>query len=81
MVGIIIAAWTLPSEALHLRFLNGLTTAATAIGLAINIGDLQPAEILVVLLLVCGALYFFVPIYVWRACTLCRQWCMYAYCT
>lgn len=78
--GIIVTSWILPSDALNLMFLNGLTTAATAIGLAINIGNLQPAEILVVLLLVCGALYAFVPLYAWKMCTLCRKWCEYSSC-
>lgn len=77
--GMILASCILPSAALNLQFLNSLTIAAAAIGLAINIGVLQPAEILVVLLLVCGALYFFVPVYSWKMCTLCRQWCKYVY--
>lgn len=77
--GVIVTSWVLPSssDALNLRFLNSLTTAATAVGLAVNAGALQPAEVLVVLLLVCGALYLFVPVYLWRLATCCRQWCKY----
>lgn len=66
------------AAALELHFLHGLTTAAAAVGLAININNgLAPAEVLVVLVLACGALYFWVPVYVWRLATCCRQWCKY----
>lgn len=77
--GMVVTSWALPSDALNLTFLNGLTTAATAVGLAINIGDLEPAEVLVVLILACGAIYFWFPVYLWRFCTCCRQWCKYVY--
>lgn len=72
--GMIITCWFLESDALNLKFLNGLTVLATSIGLAVNLGVLQPAEIYVVLLLVCGTLYFLVPVNLWRVLTCCHPW-------
>lgn len=72
--GMIFASWLPESDALNLKFLNGLTIAATSVGLALDLGTLQPAEIYVVLLLVCGTLYFLVPVYLWRLITCCHPW-------
>jgi hypothetical protein len=72
--GMIITSWTLESDALSLKFINALTTAATSIGLVSNLERLQPVEIYIVLLLTCGALYFTVPVYLWRLVTCCRPW-------
>ncbi|KAK7739160.1 hypothetical protein SLS53_005796 [Cytospora paraplurivora] len=72
--GVIITSWILESDALNLTFLNALTIATTLAGLAMNLADLQPSEIHVVLLLVCGALYFSLPLYIWRLATCCRPW-------
>lgn len=72
--GMIVASWALESGALNLKFINALTTAATSIGLVLNLNKLQPVEIYIVLLLTCGTLYFTVPIYLWRLVTCCRPW-------
>ncbi|CAN8106198.1 unnamed protein product [Discula destructiva] len=72
--GLIITCWLLESDALSFKFLNSLTILATAIGLALNLDLLQPAEIYIILLLVCGTLYFLVPVYLWRLLTCCRPW-------
>lgn len=72
--GMIITCWFLESDALNLKFLNGLTILATSIALALNLEVLQPVEIYVVLLLLCGTLYFLVPIYLWRLLTCCHPW-------
>lgn len=72
--GMIVASWALESDALNLKFINALTTAATSIGLVLNLSRLQPVEIYIVLLLTCGTLYFTVPIYLWRLVTCCRPW-------
>lgn len=73
-LGMIVTCWFLESDALNLKFLNGLTILATSIGLALNLAVLQPAEIYVVLLLVCGTLYYLVPVYLWRLLTCCQPW-------
>lgn len=72
--GMIITSWVLESDALNLRFINALTTAATSIGLVLNLGRLQPVETYIVLMLACGSLYFAVPVYLWRLVTCCRPW-------
>lgn len=72
--GMIITYWLLESGALNLKFLNGFTVLATTIGLAVNLEKLQPAEIYVTLLLVCGTLYFLIPLYLLRVLTCCRPW-------
>lgn len=72
--GMIITPWLLESDALNLHFLNMLTVAATSIGLAVNLSVLQPAEVYVVLLLVCGTLHFLVPAFLWRLLTCCHPW-------
>lgn len=72
--GMIITCWLVESDALNLKFLNGLTILATSIGLALKLQVLQPVEIYVVLLLLCGTLYFLIPIYLWRVLTCCRPW-------
>lgn len=72
--GMIITCWYSESDALNLKFLNALTILATSIGLALNLTDLQPAEVYVVLLLLCGTIYFMVPIYLWRVLTCCHSW-------
>lgn len=72
--GMIITSWALESDALNLKFINALATAATSIGLVLNLEMLQPVEIYIALLLTCGALYFTVPIYLWRPVTCCRPW-------
>ncbi|KAJ4410970.1 hypothetical protein N0V82_009122 [Gnomoniopsis sp. IMI 355080] len=70
----IIACWISESDALNFKFLNGLTILATSIGLALNIEVLQPAEIYVVLLILCGTLYFLIPVFLWRVLTCCQPW-------
>lgn len=72
--GMIITCWYSESDALNLKFLNALTILATSIGLALNLTELQPAEVYVVLLLLCGTIYFMVPIYLWRVLTCCHSW-------
>lgn len=67
--GVIITSWLRESDALNLKFVNVLTVAATTAGLALNLDDLQPSETYVVLLLLCGMLYFSVPICLWRLAT------------
>ena len=54
--GITVTSWALESDALNLKLINALTTAATSIGLVLNLDELQPVEIYIVLLLTCGAL-------------------------
>ncbi|KAL1874811.1 hypothetical protein Daus18300_003352 [Diaporthe australafricana] len=39
--GMIITSWVLESDALNLKFINALTTAATSVGLVLNLGKLQ----------------------------------------
>lgn len=72
--GMIITSWISESDALNFKFLNGLTILATSIGLALNFDVLQPAEIYVVLLILCGTLYFLFPVFIWRTLTCCRPW-------
>ncbi|ROW00738.1 hypothetical protein VMCG_06469 [Cytospora schulzeri] len=72
--GVIATSWLLESDALNLRFVNALTIAATTVGLALNLDSLQPCEIYIVLLLVCGTLYFTIPVYIWRLATCCHPW-------
>lgn len=72
--GMILTSLLLESDALNLKFLNGITVAATSVGLALDMATLQPVEIYVVLLLACGTLYFLVPLYLWRLLTCCRPW-------
>ncbi|KAI3391957.1 hypothetical protein diail_6395 [Diaporthe ilicicola] len=72
--GMIITSWVLESDALNLKFINALTTAATSVGLVLNLGELRSVEIYIVLLLTSGALYFAVPVYLWRLMTCCRPW-------
>ncbi|KAI7780881.1 hypothetical protein LA080_015448 [Diaporthe eres] len=72
--GMIVTSRALESDALNLRLINALTTAATSIGLVLNLESLQPVEVYIVLLLTCGTLYFTVPIYLWRLVTCCRPW-------
>ncbi|KAF3760552.1 hypothetical protein M406DRAFT_222866, partial [Cryphonectria parasitica EP155] len=71
---LIISCWLSDGDALNLKFLNALTIAATSIGLALNLSTLQPVEVYVILLLVCGTLYFQVPVFLWRVVTCCRPW-------
>ncbi|KAK7722487.1 hypothetical protein SLS64_001024 [Diaporthe eres] len=54
--GMIVTSWALESDALNLRLINALTTAATSIGLVLNLESLQPVEVYIVLLLTCGTL-------------------------
>lgn len=72
--GMILAAWLSPADALNFKFLHTLTVTAVVAGLALDTPQLQPAEVYVVLLLACGALYFFVPVWLWRSLTCCRPW-------
>lgn len=72
--GMIVISWVFESDALNLKLINALTTAATSIGLVLNLERLEPVEIYIVLLLTCGALYFTVPVYLWRLVTCCRPW-------
>ncbi|POS75543.1 hypothetical protein DHEL01_v206070 [Diaporthe helianthi] len=73
--GMTITAWAPGSETLKLlNFINVLTTAATSIGLVMNLETLQPVEIYIVLLLTSGTLYFTIPTYLWRLVTCCRPW-------
>lgn len=72
--GMIVTSWALESDALNLKLINALTTAATSVGLILNLERLQSVEIYIVLLLACGTLYFTVPIYFWRLVTCCRPW-------
>ncbi|PSR91986.1 hypothetical protein BD289DRAFT_481315 [Coniella lustricola] len=72
--GMILASWLIEGDALNLKFLNALTITATAIGLAVHGGNLQPAEVHVVLLLLCGTLYFLIPVYLLRFVTCWRPW-------
>lgn len=72
--GMIVTSWTLESAARNLKLIGALTTAATSVGLVLNLERLQPVEIYIVLLLTCGALYFTIPIYLWRLMTCCRPW-------
>lgn len=72
--GMIITSWLLEADAINLQFVNAVTTAATSIGLFLNLEKLQPVEIYIVLLLACGTLYFTVPVYLWRLVTCCRPW-------
>lgn len=73
--GMIITSWAPKPDVLNLlNCTNALTTAATSIGLVMNFDRLQPVEIYIVLLLTCGALYFTIPIYLWRLVTCCRPW-------
>lgn len=69
----IITCWFLESDALNLKFLNGLTILAATIGLALHLGVLQPVETYVILLLVCGTIYFLIPVYLWRVFTCCHS--------
>lgn len=73
--GMIITTWAPRPDTLNfLNFNNVLTTAATSIGLVMNLERLEPVEIYIVLLLTCGTLYFTIPTYIWRLMTCCRPW-------
>lgn len=72
--GMIFAAWLSTADALNFKFLHTLTVTAVIAGLALEAADLQPAEVYVVLLLACGALYSLVPVWMWRLLTCCRPW-------
>lgn len=72
--GMIVTSWALESDALNLKFINALSTAAASISLVLNLERLQPVEIYIVLLLACGALYSTVPVQLWRLVTCCRPW-------
>lgn len=72
--GMIIGSWLLEADPLNLKLLNGLTVAAVSVGLALDMGALQPAEVYIALLLVCGTLYFLVPVFLWRVLSCFRPW-------
>lgn len=72
--GMILAYWLLESDALNLQLLNVLTVAAVSVGLAIDVTNLQPAEVYVTLLLTCGTLYFLAPVFLWQILTCWRPW-------
>lgn len=59
-----------------IRLLAILLSSAATLGLVIQLAkeDLEPAEIYIVHLLAVGTYLFLVPIYIWRALTLCNSY-------
>lgn len=74
--GFMILDWFAENDLHDVRFLGLLLSAAGALGLIIQLaGDhLRAGEIYVVLLLIAGYYFFLVPVYIWKALTLCNPY-------
>ncbi|OCK80789.1 hypothetical protein K432DRAFT_434534 [Lepidopterella palustris CBS 459.81] len=76
--GVILANWLARSEVPGLRFANSVFVAATFLALIIqmakNVQNLEVVEVYIILLLMFGAYFALIPIYIWRLFTKCNPY-------
>lgn len=74
--GLVVVEYIDETELADVRLLSVLSSAAAALALVIRLsmGQLQPADIYIVLLLATGAYLFLVPLYAWKALTCCSPY-------
>ena len=69
--GLVLVEYMDETELADIRLISVLSSAAASLSLVIraSMGELQPADVYIVLLLASGIYIFHVPLYIWRALT------------